>query len=365
MEKRLIKNRVSQAITNCISTKTAQRIYSIDTFRVISIFFVIFHHIGAFKYTYKMHYPDPGYQFLYYFPKSVRLLTFFFIAAGYFFRKGILRGEPLGKRLYSYCKRLMRLFFLWFFIYSFLFTPQWARIGQNYNPLENFYLNIYYLISHPFVTIMAGNITSLWFFPALIMGLVIVSMFHKLKIDKYMIPFGFCLYLLTLLGKSYSVLSFGFETNFEMRQGPFVSTLFVGIGWMLAGKSNFRLKTAVKLIIFGILMQFTEIFYLYTQHGMAPKHEYLLSQILVNTGIFWLLLACPNIGKGTVFPQWGKLTLGVFCSHQLMMKYITSWMKPYMVPIAYDVLRPTIIYFLCIVLTVLLMRNKYTKKLVT
>jgi len=365
METGIKTNSVSHAITKNISSKTAQRIYSIDTFRVVSIFFIILHHIDAFNWSYIVYYPNPLFKFLYYFPKATRLLPFFFIAAGYFFHLGILRGESAGKRLWCYCKRLARLFFLWYFIYSFTHVPEWANMSGAYNPIEKFFLNAHLLISQPFLALIAGNITSLWFFPALIIGLITVTVFHKLNIDKYIIPFGFGLYLLTLLGKAYSVFLPGFEFNFEMRQGPLVSVLFVGIGWMLASKNDFHIKAAVVLIILGILMLFSEIIYFITVHNIKPDLEYLLSTIFINTGIFWFMLARPNIGKGTIFPNWGKLTLGVFCIHQLMMNIVGTWAQPYMSPIVFDIFRPTTIYFLCLVMTILLMRNKYTKLLVT
>jgi fucose 4-O-acetylase-like acetyltransferase len=219
-------------------------------------------------------------------------------------------------------------------------------------------------IDHPFLTLMTGSAINLWFFPAVIIGVIIVSVFHKLKIEKLLIPFGFILYMLVLLSKSYSVFPLGYHVDFEMRNGPFVSTLFVSFGWFLAEKRQFRLRTAIILIATGFLMEYAEIFFFFTQHNMKPPHEYLLGYILVNLGVFWFMLARPNIGKGTVFPKWGKFTLGVYCIHTFVMNNISGWLKPYMHPVAYDVMRPIAIYLVCLVITAIFMRNKYTRKLV-
>ena len=201
------------------------RIYSIDTFRLVSIFFVILHHIEAFKNSYTIYYPNPIFKFLYYFPENVRFLPFFFIAAGYFFSKGATKGEPLEGRLLKYCKRLARLFFLWSLIYAFFMIPkELALQGHNYfaQAFHAFYFNVSRAIQHPFAFLMQGTIENFWFFPALIIGLVLVVVLHKLGKEKYIIPFGASLYLFVLFGKAYSVLPFGYEVEFEMRNGPFI-----------------------------------------------------------------------------------------------------------------------------------------------
>lgn len=342
----------------------SDRVYSIDTLRLVSIFFVILHHASAFKYSYYFYYPNEVLKFLYYFFANVRLLPFFFIAAGYFFRKGILQGESMRHRFGRYCKRLARLFVLWYFIYAFLMLPEGLSRSDGYNPFEVFYLNILDVIKHPFVSALSGSSEHLWFFPAVIMGLTIVVVFHVLDKEKYIVPLGITLYSIVLLSKSYSVLPWGYQVDFEMRQGPFVSTLFVGIGWMLAKKNNFHLKTALLLILAGIFMQMLEALFLYTQYDVKPKHGYLFGTILFCVGIFIFILARPNIGKNTISPQWGKLTLGVYCVHMIFIEYFKLF-KPHLHPIAYDILRPIAVYLLSIFATFLLARNSLTRKLVT
>lgn len=345
----------------------SDRIYSIDTFRLVSIFFVILHHIEAFKYSYTIYPSNLILKFLHYFAENVRFLPFFFIAAGYFFGKGVLRGEHIQDRLLKYCKRLARLFFLWSFIYAFFAVPKGSPLHGQYHlsqAFPAFVANIIEVTQHPFVFLMRGTVENFWFFPALIIGLTIVVVLHTLGREKYIIPLGFVLYVIALSGKSYSVLPWGYQVDFEMRQGPFISTLFVGVGWMLAKKNNYHLKTAVLLIFTGIIMQILEALFLYFQYDVKPKHEYLLGTILFCIGIFVFTLARPNIGKNTIFPQLGGLTLGVYAIHMLLLKPVGIF-RPYLHPIAYDVLRPIAVYLLSILITLLLKRNSFTKVLVT
>lgn len=346
----------------------SDRNFSIDTFRLISIFFVILHHIEAFQNTFELHYGNPIAKFLYYFPENVRFLPFFFIAAGYFFYNGVAKGEPLESRLFRYCKRLARLFFLWSLIYAFFIIPKDANFEGRYHlsqAFNVFYLNVVWAVQHPIRFLMKGTIGNFWFFPSLIMGLVIVVACHKWGKEKYIIPLGGALYLITLLGKAYSVLPFGYAVEFEMRQGPFISTLFVGIGWLLAKKNNFKLGTAVLLICAGIAMHILEACFLFSQYGLKPRHDYLLGTVLFCTGIFVFTLAMPNIGKNTVFPQWGgQLTLGIYAVHTLFIKFFGIF-RPNFSTVTYEILQPIVIFLLSVFFTLLLKRNALTRILVT
>ena len=338
------------------------RIYSIDTFRLISIFFVICHHVSAFKYSYEVFYPNTAITLLYYFFANVRFLPFFFIAAGYFFRKGVLKGEPLMVRLRKYCARLARLFILWSVFYAF-FTgvPEKGHA----NAFQIFYLNTMRLVNHPIDFLTTGTIENFWFFPALIMGLILVASLSRLGKEKYIIPAGVALYLIALLGKPYSVLPFGYHAEFDMTHGPFVSTLFVGVGWLLAdGKRKYRLRTALWFVGAGIILQLAEIVYLYTQYSVVPKHNYMLGTVLFNIGIFTCALARPDFGKHTVFPRWGYLTLGVYCIHSFFASYFGMLWR-LLHPLAFDILQPIVVYLLSIWATLVLQRNRWTRILVT
>ena len=182
--------------------------------------------------------------------------------------------------------------------------------------------------------------------------------------EKYVIPLGLGLYLFSLLGKSYSVLPWGYQVDFEMRQGPFVSTLFVGIGWMLAKEQRHYLKTALLLILLGIIMHILEASFLFLEYGLKPRHDYLLGTILFCSGIFMFTLAKPDLGKNTILPQLGQLSLGVYVIHTAMIKLFGIF-RPHLDTILYEILQPIAIFLLSIFLTLLLKRNSFTKVLVT
>jgi len=352
MTKNIMANRESNSRRN----------FSIDTFRVFSIFFVILHHQNTFQFPYNYYDGSGIFRFLYCLVHNIRLLPFFFIAAGYFFGKAILRGEAWQKRFITYNKRLLRLFCIWTFIYAFT-SPHWLSDIKQYGFFQPLIGNITTIIQHPFNFFMTGTNENLWYFPALIIALTILSIFVFLRIERYIIPFGFILYLTALLGKSYSVLPFGYHVDFEMRQGPFVSTLFVAMGWLLSKKDDYKTKTAVTLIFTGLLMMLIEITFLWFTFRAGPTQEYLFGTIPFCLGVFWLALSQPDIGKGTFLPELGKLTLGVYVVHILVGKLLVAF-GPFVHPVLWDVLEPVVIYCVSILFTIFLKNTTFTKAMV-
>ena len=252
------------------------------------------------------------------------------------------------------------------FFYAFFIIPESASKQHYhiYQVFQVFRLNIIEIINHPFEFLWEGTVGAFWFFPSLILGLNIVVWLYLRGREKYILPLGVVLYLIALLGKDYSVLPWGYQVDFEMRRGPFVSVLFVGIGWFLAKKEKFRLKTAILLIAAGLGIQILETLFLYWRYGLKMHHEYLLGTILFCTGIFVFTLARPDVGKGTIFPEWGKLTLGVYVLHTFYIK-IFGMFRPYFPTLEYEILQPAVIFLLSIFTTFLFRSNSLTRILVT
>jgi len=232
---------------------------------------VIVHHTQIFSYSYNQY---KGYPLLLikYFFYAIRFgIPYFFIVAGYFFGKSLIKGRPLGQLTKRYCLRLAQLFILWSLVYCFL--PQHFSKGAiEYGFLKAIYLHLSsmhmyvwdLIVNTPVSLIFSGTHGHLWFFPAYISGILVVSLFLFLKQEKYLIPFGFLLYIISLLGRSYQNLPIGYSEELQLYRGPFVSTLFMAIGWRFSkvdfsGKKFQTLIFACILIFTGLLIQFSEI----------------------------------------------------------------------------------------------------------
>jgi len=221
----------------------------------------------------------------------------------------------------------------------------------------------------PLDFLFTGSAGHLWFFPAYVLAVLILSLFIFLKKEKYIIPFGALLYTVGLLGRSYTQLPLGFEVdNFVMFRGPFIGTLFVAIGWRLS-KVDFsvpdrrRIALAVMLIFAGLLIQFAENWFLWKYYAMAPEHSFLFGMIPLGIGLFLFAMTWQNIGRLTYLSVLGRYTLGVFAFHMIFTDTLLPF-RSHFEPILWDILYPIAVYFLSFVSTLLLMKFPWGRKLV-
>lgn len=335
-----------------------ERNYSIDTFRIIAIFVIILYHTEVFRYQ-----SDIISRGLYRLFDSIRFpIPFFFMTSGYFFGKSLSQSVMVDQALLKYCRRILPLFLFWSIIYAFI-EPRWIANMYNEGFMENAFQKFISRLQFPISLLMTGTQDHLWFLPALLIGIFILAVLVWLKQEKYLILIGGMLYVITLLSKTYSMTAFGIKYDHEMRHGPMVSTLFIGLGWLFSQKNNYRLSVAIWLMIIGLLMQVFENIYLKVFYGMGFGHEYLLGTIPFGMGLFSFLLTYPNIGKNTPFPNWGRLTLGIYLTHMLVI-HTFSWLNKYFGSLEWNLLFPFAVCAISIGFTSLLKQNTYTKRLV-
>src|SRR5204863_10152046 len=86
-----------------------------------------------------------------------------------------------------------------------------------------------------------------------------------------------------------------------------------------------------------------------TRIGMLPA----------SLGLLMLALRNPNFGKGTILPQLGTMTLGVFCMHLILLDFLRL-LDRFMIPWLWDIILPFLIYFGSIGLTLLMRKNPFT-----
>jgi len=348
---------------------------SVDTFKFLAIGTVIIHHTRAFYYSYDQ-YGGHALLLLKYFFYAVRFgIPYFFISAGYFFGKSLQKGRPLGQLTRRYCGRLTQLFILWTIIYFFIpqnFNDEVIKFGYMrtlYWHFTSIHLHIWDFIRHHFITFLfTGSRGHLWFFPAYITGILILSLFLFLKKEKYLIVFGLILYFVSLLGRSYKEFPIGFDPGFEIFYGPFISTFFIAIGLRFSridfsARKNHVIVLGFILIFTGLIVQFAENWFLFKYYKMVPEHAFLAGMIPLGIGIFLLSMGYQNLGKSTIFPYLGRYTLGVFVLHEMFI----SMLKPvrcYFEPVTWDIAFPVIVFLLSLLTTMLLVRSPIGRILV-
>lgn len=114
-------------------------------------------------------------------------------------------------------------------------APQgnWVALRQH---LEN-------ILRYPHHFLLTGDVYQLWFLSSLLQGIGVVWVCLRFWNGRG-----------ALLGASYAGTRAGFQTHFDMKNGPFSSTLFVALGvWLtLAQPARGRVLAGIGVGSFGI-----------------------------------------------------------------------------------------------------------------
>jgi surface polysaccharide O-acyltransferase-like enzyme len=329
------------------------RISSIDLFRAITVFYIILvHGIMAYPTPFK---GETWFVINVLVTQGVRFaIPFFSIVAGYFFGKKIRAGENPQTLLSSYTKRLMSLFILWSIIYIIL--------PPNFHLIHN---KINWIVSHPLTFILQGSRVHLWFFISMVLSLGIIELFVSRKQGVRLMVVSIILYLLGLLGGSYSFIlrDVGIDPHFNTRNGPFFTTLFFSMGWFLSSERFFiRPSLAIALTIIGYGFHMTEVYLLMKYSHVSPmSHEYLIGTILFGLGLVLFLFSKKDIARDSLLSFMGKYTLGVYISQFIFLDLIAPLRFRFQ-NLFVEMTYPFVVYALAFTATFLGTQNRFLKR---
>ena len=337
------------------------RLASIETFRVFAIFAIICIHAEPFLNV-------EGYQFLgCLILNACRFaIPFFFVTSGYFFGRSLQEGAALFPLLRRYLKRLLILFLSWSLIYGLFPHAAIKNIFRQgllsgAQVLYDHALSTFRLvIDHPVKFSLNGTAIHLWFFSALIMGLLILSFFLWRKKQKYLLPFSIILFFIGLLTINNTPFHLRLPGTFAWGGGPFYAPFFVTLGWWWAGQNKTpSVKLALFLIVTGFVMRMTEMLFFWKYFGEVPllPNAFTLGTAPYGVGVFLLALAKPDMGGSTILPRVGKLTLGIYASHLLILRNLPyGVLQRHLGPVVAAIAVPFLVFFLAAGLTLLLRR---------
>jgi len=250
-------------------------------------------------------------------------VPYFFIAAGYFFRQSVLtHGDPI-LQFRRYVSPLAWMLFIWLCIYSViprnwpgavlhdgLWQPFYAEALKNIDRLTTLNIRLFLEGLRP--------VFHLWFLPALIFSLAILTLMAVGRRQRYVIPLIISLYVLAIT-EEVAGASF-FKPTIELGTWS-IALLLTAIGWWLAGREQPSLAMACCLIVAGYTFALIEgevmSAFSHSSHYAIRHHRY-LGGIILGLGIFLLALAKPQLGRSTPFPFLGQFTLGIYLSHILV-----------------------------------------------
>ncbi|MFA5816004.1 MAG: acyltransferase [Bacteroidales bacterium] len=343
---------------------TKSRIYSIDTLRFAAVFGVICMHFQSFR---QISYPvnaiiDQVANFA---------VPFFFLVSGYLFRKKIMAGDDAYWRYSRMMKRLCLIFWTWSAIYLFVpanpvMLTQAKQLGLISGLKMIFNSKIDAIKSNPLDFLLAGTSIQLWYLVSLAMGLTLLFIFMKLRIEDKLLYLAVPLYCFQILAGPLSNTRIGIHIGTAYWLGPFVSTLFVGIGALIA-KKEYRPspQLAYWLILAGLVMQLGEWLLLHTIYGWDRFRQtgYLIGTVLYATGFLLLALTIPSMGYRTGLTRLGKFTLGIYLTHMIFIPFAQKLNGT--LPKHIGEVGPLGVLAASLLLTIILIQLPYLRRIVT
>jgi surface polysaccharide O-acyltransferase-like enzyme len=340
------------------------RIASIDFIRFVAVYAVIIIHTKPFMLDL---FPDPSYRLVeYLFNQPPRFaVPFFFITSGYFLAQKYANGSDQVAVCLQYVKRLLFLLVTWSIVYA-LIPSDWPRmyaVGYPHYAFEK----LRQLSASPLTLLLEGSRVHLWFLSSLISGVIVVTLLVKTGRNSLLIFFSVLLFAVGLLGASYSVTPLGVHLPFYSRNGPFLSTICLAIGFLIYQKGPFRLSPlqAFSIAAAGLSLQVVESWALWKCFAIPMiNHDYLIGTVVCATGLLLFALAAPDFGrKGNLYVL-GKYTLGIYLCHLLFVDILGPW-TPLVELHTWQVLLPIFTFLLSYALTRMLTRWRWSKTLVT
>ncbi|MEW6381810.1 MAG: acyltransferase [bacterium] len=340
------------------------RIASIDSMRVLAIMSVVYLHsisLNIFDYQEGL-------------PRLLVIITnqsarfavpFFFLAAGYFFGKKVQSGIKVRQLFIQYTKRLLNILGFWSIIYFFIpiSIQELSHKGLSGILHSRAY---FWIVEHPGKLLLEGTYDHLWFLISLIMALGILTVMISYGLDKAILWVSLFLYVFGLLGGPYALTPLGFHFPFNTRNGPFFSTIFLAVGWWLSQNNKLSVKVSTACIIStaGFLLHTTEVFLLYNIYGISPMcHDNLIGTPLFGIGVMLFVLAQQDFLQSLNLPALGRYTLGVYVTHILFI-FLFKPLKPLFSGAVWIVLYPSVTFICSLLLTILMSKNQYLKKVV-
>lgn len=320
-----------------MSSEPMKRHLGVDLFKAISIFAVILIHIHPFS--------DPHTTTRTTLEIIVNQLSrfgvpFFFIITGYYFAYQLNDRQTSLLRLMQRVQHFLKLFLLWSLIYLSLSLN--VTELQNHGYLKISFWKLHALYEHPVASIFQGTAAHLWFLPALITSLALVFALNRIH-PKCILPITMLLFVFGIVGGSYSGTRFGITLPFDTRNGPFMGSLFVALGFIfrIKGIPQVNMLAAILLMTIGAFGQLGEAFLLQEGTQIDPTQiDYVFSTLMFALGAFFFAFSI-QLNRSFLFTRIGQYTLGIYLIHELFVELLRptntilpEWFFASLVPLA-------------------------------
>ena len=184
----------------------------------------------------------------------VIVVPFFFACSGFFLFRKMKDGNFSKIILWTYCKKLLIMYFGWSLVYVCFTMLTWMKYGTSRTDVLHYFLTC----------VTYSTYKTIWFLPATVVGAVLVFFFAQKVGARWTAFLGCIFYILGCLGASYSFRIEGSKILecynyifFTTRNGIFNGFPFVLIGYMISMKdensySENVIRNLVLTCIFGM-----------------------------------------------------------------------------------------------------------------
>lgn len=318
------------------------RYYSIDTLRFFANFCIVLAHTRV---AYVRPWEDlQGAMFwiaLIIYNICRMALPFFFIFAGYFYGRSLLKGGSLKKRYLETFKKLAAIFLCCSVLYV-LFPRDGGHFladSERYGWLRAYYWYLQDIVSGSPFLLLEGTKYHLWFLPALLIGLTVITVFHYFKEEKFLVYVFVASFMGMFIIKSL-IPEIVISDDSYNPSGILKAVAFVTCGYLIAQQPRWQNRTACILIAVGILLLVIQNFWIWSNQ-IDPRSSVLSGNLLCTAGIFMLALNYPDWGKGHFVSKFGLLTLWIYGAHPFVLdqlepleRYMPSWVWDLVFPVA-------------------------------
>ncbi|PSU67675.1 fucose 4-O-acetylase [Photobacterium phosphoreum] len=241
----------------------------------------------------------------------------FFIMAGYFIQPRLTTER--SPYLWRYARPLLIMWVSWSVIYLVLPFNFHIVSTEGYLAERTFYWQK--LLTTPLNTLFEGGLVHLWYIPGLLSGLTVITLLLHFKLARFIIPVATALFIFGLMAGSYAQMT-DLSSPIFTRNGPFFSTFMIMLGFEIRRRDiSISLKYSIILMVIGFSLFIGEANYLSLQENGSFFHDFLFGTPLWALGIFFILLAKPNLGDHKITHSLSKDVLGIYLCHLIIVIY--------------------------------------------
>jgi surface polysaccharide O-acyltransferase-like enzyme len=306
----------------------AQRILSVDIFKLLAIIAVIAIHTSPFETDSVNEDNLHGYLYITINQLARFAVPFFFVVSGYFWGMAVRVDNEVIFHTVKLVKKITTIFLFWCIMYLPLYDSLWT--AESIQDLAKtvfwgIHWHIKTLIQHPVILLMEGSKGHLWFLVSLIFAVGISAIFICRKRLKSLIVLSVALYILGVLGGGYSNTPIGIETEFNTRNGPFFGTLLFVSGYVVSGLTITTRWLQYGFLVFclGGIVHFSELYVLWKFYGISPLQNYVFGTYFMGVGVAMMALSNHPSVQSEFLSSIGQMTLGIYAIHYVFVDLLS------------------------------------------